>query len=419
MRFARQKTNQTLHRDASLGLASTQSIQPPVAWPARRGAGRGLSLPLSIRSPRIVLVSVLSLSGPVSAMAQSPVFVMDDTTSSVMIGQQNTNGWYNGPLLQNSNTWIGIGAGVTNSVSASNNVGVGSSVLFALTTGGSNTAVGQGAQACETTAGNNTSIGQLALTNNSTGQNNTALGMYAQYGDGCTSSGDDNTSSGFYSLFSVTSGSNNVADGSYALYANTTGGTNGAFGFTALASNTTGNANTAVGTGALYSSTTGDGNVAIGDGALGSAVTGNYNISLGLNSGYNLTGGSNNIYLGLNIAADDPNENEKLNIGNFIKADLSWWHLHWLGRNPSLVKCPNGSLIDGNATDMSGTVFVAGASASCTVKFANAFYSFNHCRVFPHSLGNPFSYSYSLSSIGVSFTGGGTGVTFDYACDGK
>src|SRR6266511_2793340 len=62
--------------------------------------------------------------------------------------------------------------------------------------------------------------------------------------------GQNNTASGQYALYSYTTGFANTATGNSALFSNTSGFTNTATGNSALRSNTTGNGNTAVGSSA-------------------------------------------------------------------------------------------------------------------------------------------------------------------------
>ena len=80
---------------------------------------------------------------------------------------------------------------------------------------------------------------------------------------------------------STTTGSNNTASGYRTLYANDMGGYNTADGFEALYSNIGGNNNTATGDDALYSNISGSFNTADGFETLFSNVTGSYNTAIG------------------------------------------------------------------------------------------------------------------------------------------
>ncbi|HPT15273.1 MAG TPA: tail fiber domain-containing protein, partial [Bacteroidales bacterium] len=84
---------------------------------------------------------------------------------------------------------------------------------------------------------------------------------------GSTTSGDDNSASGFEAMYSNTTGAENAAFGHSALRSNTAGGFSCAFGKNALYNNTIGTENTAIGFNSLYNNKTGANNTALGDGA--------------------------------------------------------------------------------------------------------------------------------------------------------
>jgi hypothetical protein len=140
------------------------------------------------------------------------------------------------------------------------NVGLGYSVMPALTSAAANVAIGDGALSADTLGNVNTAIGYNALTANTTGGGNVATGAMA--------------------LDSNTSGNNNVATGNEALSGNTTGRDNSATGLGALIANTNGHDNTASGYHALLHNTTGDSNIALGSSAGGNLTTGSNNIDI-------------------------------------------------------------------------------------------------------------------------------------------
>jgi hypothetical protein len=111
------------------------------------------------------------------------------------------------------------------------------------------------------------------------GAASTAVGSGALVSN--TSSGVNDTASGYRALYSNTTGTNNTASGSQALYSNTTGSLNVASGRDVLYHNTTGFNNTASGVNALLSNTTGAYNTAYGRDALNPNTTGSYNIGVG------------------------------------------------------------------------------------------------------------------------------------------
>ena len=151
-------------------------------------------------------------------------------------------------------------------------------------------------EGCDTNA--NTFLGEGALSNTTTGADNTATGYRALFLNG---EGSNNTASGFNALLNNTTGSDNTALGVSALSRNTTANSNTATGGGALGSNTTGYRNTAIGSAALSRNVTGHGNTAIGFQALYQNRFGSNNIGLGFNAGNNLTDGDGNVCIGYNV----------------------------------------------------------------------------------------------------------------------
>jgi hypothetical protein len=223
-------------------------------------------------------------------------------------------------LVEEGNTWLGLGAGSGAFVGA-HDVGVGDWVLSAHTTGLHNTAIGEVALQFDTTGSNNTAGGYGALRNNTTGSNNKADGYEALY---FNTTGLGNTAEGAQALYFNTSGTLNTANGLWALFNNNTGGNNNAIGYHAMYYNTIGSLNTADGVHALSSNDSGSNNVAVGffslqnadasfntaagSQALGSITSGSNNIALGYQAGFSLTSSeSGNIDIGNPGAAGDNN----------------------------------------------------------------------------------------------------------------
>jgi len=92
-------------------------------------------------------------------------------------------------------------------------------------------------------------------------------------------------------------------------------------------------------------------------------------------------------------------------------------HLQVPGTAPTLSACGGSPSIDANASDFSGRVTVGSAATSCTVTFANAFGTYNHCNVTSETTLAAFTYSYNLSAITISATTLSADVV-DYSCDG-
>ena len=151
-------------------------------------------------------------------------------------------------------------------------------------------------------AGSITAVGALSLHNLTGGGGGLALGYQSQYS--ATSSGSDDISIGFGTLYSNKTSTDNIAIGGGALH-NTIGNDNIAIGDGALFYNIapSPNSNLAIGAYALFSNISGFNNVAVGFAALGSVYadssgTGNNNIGIGNNALTHNTTGSNNIAIG-------------------------------------------------------------------------------------------------------------------------
>lgn len=92
-------------------------------------------------------------------------------------------------------------------------------------------------------------------------------------------------------------------------------------------------------------------------------------------------------------------------------------HFSYYGAAPAVSSCGTSPSIDANATDTVGTVTVGSSTASCTITFAVAYATFNHCRVTSQQNLAAFAYSYTKTAITVTATALG-GDVVDYNCDG-
>ena len=165
------------------------------------------------------------------------------------------------------------------------------------TTGFDNTASGFHALHSSTSSSYNTANGAYTLFGNTTGTDNTASGALALYAN---TTGSDNTASGFFAMYQNTTGIQNTAYGSHALEVNMTGNYNTANGYFALYSNTTGSDNTANGTEALHYNTTGATNTANGYMTLYFNSTGYLNTAIGFQALTFNTTGHDNVGIGNN-----------------------------------------------------------------------------------------------------------------------
>jgi trimeric autotransporter adhesin len=221
------------------------------------------------------------------------------------------------------------------------------------TTGTDNTASGFGALMADTTGSENSASGSYALYFNTTGNRNTANGDVALNNN---ITGNFNTASGFGALFNNTSGDSNTASGIQALYYNTTGFSNTASGSYALTSNTTGANNTASGQQALYLNTTGENNTASGFQALPNNTTGTSNTAIGSSALVRNTTGSDNTASGQ--AALPNNTAGDANVG--------------IGLNAGSVADGSNMTGSGNTAVGTNTVFRTGALSNATAIGAGA-----------------------------------------------
>jgi hypothetical protein len=92
-------------------------------------------------------------------------------------------------------------------------------------------------------------------------------------------------------------------------------------------------------------------------------------------------------------------------------------HFSYGGSAPAVSSCGSGAAIDANANDEAGTVTVGSVATSCTVTFAKAYTTFNHCKVTSQSSISGLAYAYTKTAITVTASVLG-GDAFDYVCDG-
>lgn len=103
---------------------------------------------------------------------------------------------------------------------------------------------------------------------------------------------------------------------------------------------------------------------------------------------------------------------------NYLAGPLQVKSLSYISAAPTISSCGTSPSVDANSSNNSGTVTVGTvAAASCTITFATAFTTFNHCRVTSQGVVTSLAYSYTLSAITVTGTSL-VGDVLDYACDG-
>jgi BMFP domain-containing protein YqiC len=190
-------------------------------------------------------------------------------------------------------------------------IGAGSGGTFT-STGTENTATGYWTLRANTTGWRNTAYGAWSMAANTTGGTNSAFG----YGTLQNNASSANSAFGYFGLVANTTGSSNSAFGSESLRNNTLGSANSAFGTTSMFSNTEGSDNSAFGIAALHHNTTGYYNSALGYGALYSNSTGGSNSGFGGFSLYaNTTGGGNSAF-GMNSLIANTTGNNNSSFGS-------------------------------------------------------------------------------------------------------
>jgi len=192
------------------------------------------------------------------------------------------------------NTFIGHGAGVSNTTGSANTF-IGNLTGFSTTTGGGNISVGTLLTLAGNVDGiNNIAIGTAALPNLVTGDHNVALGAGAGVG------------------FIDTS--DNIAIGHLAMGGTVSGFFNVGIGRLTLSGSGTMNANTAIGDSALQNAASSN-NVAVGYLSLNQVDTGASNVGVGYNSGVTLTGGNGNVTVGDSADVNSATQNNCICIG--------------------------------------------------------------------------------------------------------
>ncbi len=161
----------------------------------------------------------------------------------------------------NSNTFLGLSAGLGNT--AGENVAIGNSSLSGNNSGGSNTAVGSSTLLLNESGSQNCAFGQSALLFNRSGGNNVAVGYFALR----SNQNSDSTAVGTNSLQSNFEGQQNTALGSQTLTLNASGSGNTCVGYQAMNNDISGNQNTAIGSQALGTNISGSNITCVGYGA--------------------------------------------------------------------------------------------------------------------------------------------------------
>lgn len=105
--------------------------------------------------------------------------------------------------------------------------------------------------------------------------------------------------------------------------------------------------------------------------------------------------------------------------GNITSSgNISTTGVTYVASNPTPSSCGTSPSVDAGSSNYSGRVTVGTVAATgCTITFATAFTTKNHCIVTSQGIVTSFAYSYTLSAITVTATGI-VGDILDYSCDG-
>ena len=201
-------------------------------------------------------------------------------TLEVATGNYNTAVGYRAGLgIQGVNNNVAIGAlsMFANAVTGIQNVAVGTSSLYSLTSGNYNTGVGEGVMAALTSGSYNVAMGRDALSTNAGYSANTAIG----YESLKTTNNAGNTAIGFQSGVGVTSGSYNNIIGHEAGSGLTTGSYNVLMGDRAGRILGAGAESVLIGHQTGYSLSNGSYNTCVGFKNLNAATGGHFNTSMG------------------------------------------------------------------------------------------------------------------------------------------
>jgi hypothetical protein len=153
-------------------------------------------------------------------------------------------------------------------------------------------------------------MGQNSGNNTMTGSDNTGLGLNTLIGD---TTGSDNTAIGFTALINNKTGFDNTVMGSGAMESNTNGSYNISIGFNAMYNSLSSAGNIAIGNSSL-NNTSGNNNTAIGDNSMTACTTGSYNLGDGFESFPNLLTGQYNIAFGTGAGVNITNGNYNIDI---------------------------------------------------------------------------------------------------------
>lgn len=330
----------------------------------------------------------------------------------------------------------GINAG-QNISSGSTNIAIGTNAGLGITTQSDNVAVGVGTLygIASTSNNRNTAVGSQAMFNNNTGvgAENTALGFEAlKY-----SSGNNNVAAGAFAMSDNSTGSQAVVIGHSAGSGNT-GNNNSIIGYSA-GTNISGADNVLIGKSVFFNNGVGASaarNVVIGSEAgatntvrtavdnviigynAGNAITSaDNNVLIGKDAGSSLTTGDSNILIGSGASAPAVGTNNFLNIGNAIFATGMTGTLAAPAGSVGIGTTAPRSSLDVSGGAISGTAAVSNATGTINFLTSNLQYTTSNCGAFNlHNMKDGSSYTFvvqgatSATCSFSAFSGAGSGA---------
>jgi hypothetical protein len=277
------------------------------------------TITINFASQSIVSISATGVWGPTATSIQRLNIVPTATFNGTVVMSIKSITAISNPVMtiQSSEGTSRIEIRASSGSTGNTCIGIGAGRY--ITTGQNNSSIGYQSLYSNTTGQNNSSIGYQSLYSNTTGQQNSAVGYASLYSN---TTGQNNSVVGYQSLYSNTTGDRNSVVGMQSLYFNTTGIYNSAIGMQSLYSNTTGQQNSTVGYQSLYSNTTGQYNSTVGYASLYSNTTGQYNSVIGYQAGRYIAdgttanvSGSNCVFLGANAYPSRSNDTNEIVIG--------------------------------------------------------------------------------------------------------
>ena len=257
----------------------------------------------SVNTSSTAALTFESQSEFVGTVTVNSVKEVADSDSLSVLSTSSGSGLLEMRVAGHDTFFLGRDAG-ENTLTATNNIGIGDQALRNSCTQGINLAVGNRSLTNLTAGSYNVAIGHDVLGSYQKYGNTYNIGIGNNVMDGSSNTGQQNIVMGFWAGANITSASSNIGIG-YSVYNALTSGTN----------------NVSLGDQSLYSLTTGGNNVAVGNYALRSLTTSASNTAVGYYAGRYVVGnaanetGSQSVFLGYNAKAAADGQANQIVIG--------------------------------------------------------------------------------------------------------